>query len=63
MNMKKTLSLLLAAAMTLSLLAGCGSKTNDSSSQPVDNTSASAAPEDRRHPGLLAAAPGQPSDL
>lgn len=41
MNMKKTLSLLLAAAMTLSLLAGCGSKTNDSSSQPVDNTSAS----------------------
>ena len=28
--MKKTLSLLLAAAMTLSLLAGCGSKTNDS---------------------------------
>ena len=41
--MKKTLSLLLAAAMTLSLLAGCGSKTNDSSSQPVDNTSASAS--------------------
>lgn len=41
--MKKTLSLLLAAAMTLSLLAGCGSKTNASSSQPVDNTSASAS--------------------
>ena len=41
--MKKALSLLLAAAMTLSLLAGCGSKTNDSSSQPVDNTSASAS--------------------
>ena len=31
--MKKTLSLLLAAAMTLSLLAGCGSKTNGSASQ------------------------------
>lgn len=39
--MKKTLSLLLAAAMTLSLLAGCGSKTNGSASQSADTTSAS----------------------
>ena len=39
--MKKTLSLLLAAAMTLSLLAGCGSKTNDNSAQSAGNTSAS----------------------
>ena len=31
--MKKTLSLLLAAAMTLSLLAGCGSKNNNDASQ------------------------------
>lgn len=31
--MKKTLSLLLAAAMTLSLLAGCGSKHNNDASQ------------------------------
>lgn len=39
--MKKTLSLLLAAAMTLSLLAGCGSKNNNDASQSADNTSAS----------------------
>ncbi len=42
--MKKTLSLLLAAAMTLSLLAGMRQQIpTDSSSQPVDNTSASAS--------------------
>ena len=46
--MKKTLSLLLAAAMTLSLLAGCGSKTNGSASQSAAGSGSASASQSQQ---------------
>ena len=48
MNMKKTLSLLLAAAMTLSLLAGCGNKTNGSASQSAAGSGSASASQSQQ---------------
>lgn len=46
--MKKTLSLLLAAAMTLSLLAGCGSKNNNDASQSVAGSGSASASQSQQ---------------
>lgn len=46
--MKKTLSLLLAAAMTLSLLAGCGNKTNGSASQSAAGSGSASASQSQQ---------------
>ena len=48
MNMKKTLSLLLAAAMTLSLLAGCGSKNNNDASQSAAGSGSASASQSQQ---------------
>lgn len=46
--MKKTLSLLLAAAMTLSLLAGCGSKNNNDASQSAAGSGSASASQSQQ---------------
>ena len=46
--MKKTLSLLLAAAMTLSLLAGCGSKHNNDASQSAAGSGSASASQSQQ---------------
>ena len=46
--MKKTLSLLLAAAMTLSLLAGCGSKNNNDASQSAAGSDSASASQSQQ---------------
>ena len=51
--MKKTLSLLLAAAMMLALLAGCGPKTPASSSSAEPSGSESAEPVTEYLPNLM----------
>ena len=46
--MKKALSLLLAAAMTLSLLAGCGSKNNNDASQSAAGSGSASASQSQQ---------------